>query len=410
VVALRGLPWVLILSATFAACSTDDAGGNSSRGGAGGTAGSTGGPDASDGGRGGGGAAGSSAGAGGSATGGSGTGGSGTGGSGTGGAGTGGAGTGGSGTGGAGTGGAGTGGAGGGSSDASAGAGGAVGTSGMGGRAGGDAATSDTGGARDASARDGGDASTSCVRAKLLWSEDFETGNYMRWTSNTYDGNWGNQCQSNGFSTLHAVSGTRSHRSEIVCAHTESHRGYGGLQFAGDNVVPAYTNTGVGTDAPYGVINTFHSWIDSPTVFQNGKWFSPWTVNSDCGWADEVMTIGLEDASHKLAAAHYQAGGGTRVFLPGAPGFPFGRWVRVTVYLNYADGVMHIWQDGVEISHITFVRTKKTICQWHWGMYASADNDNIVLFEDDNSIWKLEEPWTDFKVEPWLGNSVQVCP
>lgn len=45
------------------------------------------------------------------------------------------------------------------------------------------------------------------------------------------------------------------------------HRGYGGLQFSGDSVVPAYTNAGVGTDARFGVVNTFHSWIDSPTVF-----------------------------------------------------------------------------------------------------------------------------------------------
>jgi len=50
------------------------------------------------------------------------------------------------------------------------------------------------------------------------------------------------------------------------------------------------------------------------------------------------------------------------------------------------------------------------ICQWHWGMYASLTNDNIVLYEDDNGIWKLQEAWTDFKREPWLGNTVPVCP
>jgi hypothetical protein len=382
---MRGLPWAFgLVSALAASCSADDTHGDPPLGGAAGATG--GGADGTVGGRGGGGAAGSNGGNAGSGTGGT--------------------------AGGSGTSGAGAGGTTGGSG-ASGGVSGTAGASGMGGRSGadaGDAARSDASPPRDSDARDGGDASIPCVRAKLLWSEDFETGNYMRWTSNTYDGNWGNQCQSNGFSTLHAVSGTRSHRSEVVCTHTESHRGYGGLQFAGDDVVSAYTNTGTGTDAPFGIINTFYNWIDTPTVFQSGKWFSNWTVNSDCGWADEVMTIGLEDPSNRLAAAHYQAGGGTRVFLPGAPGFPLGRWVRITVYINYADGTMHIWQDGVEISHITFVRTKKVICQWHWGLYASGDNDNIVLFEDDNSIWKLEEAWTNFKVEPWLGNSVPVCP
>ena len=274
-------------------------------------------------------------------------------------------------------------------------------------RAGGDAA-----GGSDGSP-DGSDAAAgTCFRAKLLWSEDFESGDYRRWTSNTYNAAWGNDCQNNGFSTDHPLSPTHSHRSEITCAYTAEgnvHRGYGGLQFAGDTVVPAYTNAGVGTDAPFGVVNTFHSWIDSPTVFQNGTWFSFWTVNSDCAWADDVLTLGLEDPSDRLAAAHYQPGGGSRTFVAGAPGFPRGRWVRITIYVNYYDGVMHVWQDGQSISHVTFVRPKHTICQWHWGAYASGDNDNLVLYEDDNSIWKLDQAWTDFAGEPWFDHAVSVC-
>jgi hypothetical protein len=251
-----------------------------------------------------------------------------------------------------------------------------------------------------------------CVEATELWSEDWETGDYSRWTSMTYDPDWGNGCQSNGLSTVEAHSPTRSHRSEITCAYPDEgnvHRGYGGLQFDGDNVVPAYTNTGQGIDAPGGVVNTFHAWLESPTVFENGTWFSYWTVNSSCNWTDEVLTLGLEDPSDRLAAAHYQAGGGTRTFEPGAPGVPRGQWSRITIYVNYHDGTMHVWQDGTSISHVTFVRAATRICQWHWGAYASGDNTDLVLFEDDNSIWKLAEPWTDFAVEPWLGHTTPVC-
>ena len=252
-----------------------------------------------------------------------------------------------------------------------------------------------------------------CVKAKLLWSEDFETGGYSRWTGHSYFATWGNHCQDNALSTLKALSGTHSHRSEITCAYEKEanvHRGYGGLQFSGDEVLPEYTNTGTGTDAPHGLVNTFYHWLDPPTTFDHGKWVSFFTVNDDCGWVEAPMTLGLEDPSNILAAAHYWAGaGGTRTYLPGAKAFPFGRWVRITIYVNYFDGVMHVWQDGQHISKVTFSRKLKTVCQWHWGLYASGDNDNLVLYEDDFSIWKLGQAWNDYSVEPLLGKTVAVC-
>jgi hypothetical protein len=58
---------------------------------------------------------------------------------------------------------------------------------------------------------------------------------------------------------------------------------------------------------------------------------------------------------------------------------------------------------------VTFARPNTRICQWHWGAYASGDNTDVVLFEDDNSIYKLEQAWTDFAVEPQLSPAT-VCP
>jgi len=83
--------------------------------------------------------------------------------------------------------------------------------------------------------------------------------------------------------------------------------------------------------------------------------------------------------------------------------------VRITIYVNYHDEIMHVWQDGQSISHVTFVRDSTRMCQWHWGAYASGDNTDVVLYEDDNSIWKLDQPWTDFSIEPWLGATTPVC-
>jgi hypothetical protein len=112
----------------------------------------------------------------------------------------------------------------------------------------------DMGTAGAGSAVDPGD----CMDATMLWYDDFETGDYQRWTSHTYNADWGDSCQSTALSTETSVSPGRSQRSEVVCGYTADtvHRGYGGLQFSGDQLVPAHTNQGVGIDAPDGIVNT----------------------------------------------------------------------------------------------------------------------------------------------------------
>lgn len=52
--------------------------------------------------------------------------------------------------------------------------------------------------------------------------------------------------------------------------------------------------------------------------------------------------------------------------------------------------------------HASFACPSSDLCQFHWGAYASGDNDGVVLFEDDQSVWRLEEPWVDMGREPWL--------
>jgi hypothetical protein len=294
-----------------------------------------------------------------------------------------------------------------------AGANGRGGSSGSAGSGGIDGGVGSGGSAASVGASGTGGTAGACFRARRLWFEDWETGDYSRWTSRTYGNDWGNGCQSNAISNERSVSPTRSIRSEITCAYAAEgnvHRGYGGVQFDGDRPVAAFTNQGQGIDAPNGLVNTFHVWLDTDTTFTDGKWFSFWTVNGSCDWSEDVLTLGLEDPSHRLAAAHYQPGGGTRTFAPNAPGVPLRQWVRITIYVNYHAEALYVWQNGTKITDVTFTRANTRICQWHWGAYASGDNDDVVLYEDDNSIWKLEEPWTDFAREPWFGNTQPVCP
>jgi hypothetical protein len=237
-----------------------------------------------------------------------------------------------------------------------------------------------------------------------------ETGTYARWTSGGYVSSQnGGGCFTSAFSTERAHSGTRSHRTSIACTQANNHRIYGGMQFNGDTPLTRYTNTGSGIDAPNGIVITFYSWLDSP-AFGNGRWMSLFTSNNSCDWSDMVVTVGLEDASNRLTPAHIWSTGGTVTDAPTRAAFPMRTWVRTTVYLNYHSGALHLWQDGQKQLEATFTRNSRQICQFHWGLYANGANTSITLFEDDFSIWKLDEPLTDLGSEPRLGETVAVCP
>ncbi len=252
--------------------------------------------------------------------------------------------------------------------------------------------------------------SGTCVRARRLWSDDFETGTYARWTSGNYVSSQnGGGCYQSGFSTARAHGGTRSHHTSISCAQSSNHRIYGGVQFSGDTPLSRYTNTGTGIDAPDGIVITYFTWLDAPG-FGSGKWFSFLTSNNSCSWSDTVVTYGLEDSGNRINPAHITNTGGTLTYAGTRSAYPMRQWVRQTLYLNYHSGVMHMWQNGQKQWQATFRRPTKQICQFHWGLYASGANTSISLFEDDFSIWKLDQPLASFDVEPWLGQTRSVCP
>jgi hypothetical protein len=249
----------------------------------------------------------------------------------------------------------------------------------------------------------GCDAQDGCLQATSLWCENFELNNYDRWTGG-YDEP--TSCESNGFVSEHPHGGTRTHRSDVLCSSSESHRGYGGLRFEGDTVLQNYTYSSGGIDAPHGVVVTLWSWIDCPYTFDSTRWVSLITATHDCSnsW-NQVVTLNIDDPSMRLKPVHVSS----VTYAPGAPAFPRGQWNRITMYLNYYTGSMHVWQNGTKVCSATFSRPTPTMCQWHFGLYASGPNNDITLFEDDYSIVKLDEPLVNFSVEPQFPGTPSPC-
>jgi hypothetical protein len=238
----------------------------------------------------------------------------------------------------------------------------------------------------------------------LLWSTDFETGDYSAFTSNFYD-NDSSSCNTAQVGTDRWISPTHSSRSVISCSKPPglSHRGYGGVQFSGDTPLENYTNSGSGLDAPNGVVSTWWAWLDTPYDFGSGRWFSWYTVNGSCDYTEEVITLGLSDSTRQIRSEHIPDSGGLITYAPNAPTFPLRAWTRFTVYLNYYQGVMRVWLNGAKVFDATFTRPSHLLCQWHWGNYASSDNYDITLYEDDMSVWKLTKPLKNTNREPLLG-------
>ncbi|WP_236516128.1 hypothetical protein [Sandaracinus amylolyticus] len=251
--------------------------------------------------------------------------------------------------------------------------------------------------------------SAQCLRATQLWSDDFETGDHRRWTGRSYSEDWGDQCQSTGITTARRHSGRYAQRSEIVCESSSPegvHRGYGGLQVdPRGRVLPAHTNSGAGLDAPHGIVTTFWTWLDAGYAFENGRWMSLFTINPSCDYTDRVVTLGLDQRDGVMRAAHYWPEA-TQTIEPGAPAMPLRQWVRVTVYMNLYTGDMHVWQNGESVLHVEGLhRRLTTMCQWHWGLYASADNTDVEMYEDDKIVWRLDAPYEDWAHEPWMGQA-----
>jgi hypothetical protein len=246
-------------------------------------------------------------------------------------------------------------------------------------------------------------ASQGCLNGTSLWCENFELANYSRWSMAYYQTT---SCESNGFSFEQARSQARSHKSRVMCATGDSHRGYGCLRFQGDTVMPSISPSSGGINAPHGVVVTMWKWLDVPYTFSSSRWISLMTVTHDCSnnW-NSVLTLNIDDSSMRLKPVHVTSVS----YASNAPAFPLRQWTRITAYVNYHTGSMHVWQNGVKVCSATFSRSSPNMCQWHFGLYASGANDNITLFEDDYSIVKLNEPMTNFSVEPRFPSLVSPC-
>ena len=224
--------------------------------------------------------------------------------------------------------------------------------------------------------------------ATLEFNEDWENGADpgKYWWSGRPNLPGGNgPCNSwNVINNEEAVSGTHAFKGEVTCTMEDGHRAYPTLQRQ--------------VQSP--LVNTWWVWLDSNFA---GNWISMSTVDSNCNWGSTLTTA--------VGSSRYWTPFHLPVFGQGVYNdlsnnlFPTKEWVRLTIYVKFTggqNGYMHGWMNGEEMFSGAVTRSQTSGCQWHWGLYASPDNNDVLMYEDDIRIYSLDDDWPDFSVEPYF--------
>lgn len=267
---------------------------------------------------------------------------------------------------------------------------------------GGDAAASDTntpldGGTNQPNSDTSPDAaSPACISSTRLFIDDYESGDFDAWTSSDTTGS----CQTTSVDTAGSVSGSRAFHTNITCGSSSDHENYGALQFSGDNLLSSHQNSGLGIDAPNGVLINFWARVHYEFDVGDGEWLALLVLSGTCDWSDTVFSLGMGNTSSSIAISHSDVGGGSETPFAGAPDFPQDTWAKVTAYVNYHTSTFVVWQDGQPVTQAAFVRPGTTLCHIRIGAYVSADTDTADVHVDDVDVWKLGAPLSSFESAP----------
>src|SRR5262245_6580248 len=188
-------------------------------------------------------------------------------------------------------------------------------------------------------------------------------------------------------------SGNHAYKGWIAGSDSDSHRAYPVIH--ADIPTPLVNTFMVYVDVDYGRMSSrdwvhFGSWGNFDQVAGTGKW--------------ALHTMALRD--RKLEFAHTSPFHGEYIGPAPQPEFPLRRWVRFTVYLDYASlgGFVQVWQDGVPMLRAripgTALKPGEHLRTAHWGMYASGGLGHGVQYNDDIRICTLAGPLADLEREP----------
>ena len=233
---------------------------------------------------------------------------------------------------------------------------------------------------------------TQALTGTLAWSSGFENGypgEFLSGYANGFVASGVPSATSKQAWTIvsktqwsNVFEGNFAYKGWVIGASTGYHRAYPVLH----------------TNIPTPLVNTWRVWLDiDQTKMSSSDWihFGTWGNNPD--WNVHTMSV-----SKKLLHMANLASSSYIGPSPQSP-FPTGKWVRLTVYLNYlpkGDGKVYVWQDGLLVLKGQVNMVGQNLMRAHWGMYTNGSLAFGAQYNDAIKIWKLSSPLTDFSKEP----------
>jgi hypothetical protein len=197
----------------------------------------------------------------------------------------------------------------------------------------------------------------------------------------------------NGVNGDPIYKGSHAFRGWITAPASDNHRAYPGIHADDPQNIPDPIQS------PF--VNTYWVWLDANYAGMGStEWISLGTWANNTSWI--VHTLSVRD--RKLRLAHTDPFEGEYIGPLPRPDFPLRRWVRLTVYVEYdgPNGFTQVWQDGVPMLRANYAAPTSgtSLLRAHWGLYAHPNVDYAVLYNDDNKIYELSAPITNFVAEP----------
>lgn len=245
----------------------------------------------------------------------------------------------------------------------------------------------------DASAQTPPDAGQTCVAATPLLLESYE-GDLTQWSVV----NWQRtDCQQTEITAAIALDSAHSVRSRITCQSDADQLHHTTLRLSND----APETQAPGVEAPNGSLLSFAVWVSAGYDFGADTWLDFVRFTGTCDRTDDPITLGLNDSSRLLTATRLQESDAlTRA--QNAPRLPLTTWTRVDIYVNYAEGLLAVWQDGSLVTTLVFQRSAPSLCLVDFGTMASRLHSDLVIFHDDVRLLRLNAPLLDLSYAPEL--------